>query len=449
MASRHRTPKSKRIGRVTLFPRGNRIWVYYRQDGRQIRRSLGDDWEQATALASQVNAELAQDAPTSLGFRQIDVQKLIVDWLEYHESVRRSSLATVRRYRAAITHFSSFVEHRYKRLQAHRCTLRHAEEFVKHLRQVKVAPNGHAHTKKRALRDKGVIFILETCRSLFSFAAKRRCLPPYAPNPFSCLSIDRMPIEDSKVIQPMSAEQEVAFFKACDDWQFPVFFVLAFTGLRIGELTHLLIDQDVAPDWSYIRVSNKPQLGWQVKTRNQRTMPLLPQVGNLLRRTCEGRTCGPVFLRRRFLKGEVLPVLVRANCRELETGVSNRVASSTLAHQLSRIEISRIARSVWRDAGAVKETTVRTEFMKVTRRIGLVNSTCPKDMRHLFATSLQAAGVDPMLRRDLMGHTTLAMTSRYTHPESSTVLREVARVGDVRGQALELGQERLLNSFGT
>jgi hypothetical protein len=30
----------------------------------------------------------------------------------------------------------------------------------------------------------------------------------------------------------------------------------------------------------------------------------------------------------------------------------------------------------------------------------------------LFATSLQAAGVDPIVRRDVMGHTTLAMTAR-------------------------------------
>ena len=49
--------------------------------------------------------------------------------------------------------------------------------------------------------------------------------------------------------------------------------------------------------------------------------------------------------------------------------------------------------------------------MEVIKRIGLGHLTCPKDLRHLFATSLQAAGVDPMVRRDIMGHTSLEMTA--------------------------------------
>ena len=66
-----------------------------------------------------------------------------------------------------------------------------------------------ANTARRALRDKGVVFVLQACRALFGFAAKQRHLPAYAPNPFS---------------------------------------MLAFTGLRVGELTHLLIDLDLCLD---------------------------------------------------------------------------------------------------------------------------------------------------------------------------------------------------------
>ena len=76
-------------------------------------------------------------------------------------------------------------------------------------------------------------------------------------------------------------------------------------------------------------------------------------------------------------------------------------------------------------AGAIRESRVWTEFMKVTRRIGLRDRTCPKDLRHLFATSLQAAGVDPLIRRDLMGHTSLEMTGRYTHSTVETRYTEL------------------------
>ena len=41
------------------------------------------------------------------------------------------------------------------------------------------------------------------------------------------------------------------------------------TGLRAGELTHLLLPDDLDLPNSLLRVRNKPKLGWQVKTRNE------------------------------------------------------------------------------------------------------------------------------------------------------------------------------------
>ena len=47
------------------------------------------------------------------------------------------------------------------------------------------------------------------------------------------------------------------------------------TGLRPGELTHLLLPDDLDLSASVLRVRNKPRLGWQVKTRNEREIPLV------------------------------------------------------------------------------------------------------------------------------------------------------------------------------
>src|SRR4029077_15149952 len=99
----------------------------------------------------------------------------------------------------------------------------HAEEFVRYLRTIQVAANGHLNTPKRPLMDKGIRYILETCRALFNYAGKWRHLPPYAENPFAMLEIDRIPVEDARPITLFTPEQERAFLEACDDWHFPMF----------------------------------------------------------------------------------------------------------------------------------------------------------------------------------------------------------------------------------
>src|SRR5436305_1214985 len=76
-------------------------------------------------------------------------------------------------------------------------------------------------------------------------------------------------------IELLTPDQERALLGACDDWQFPVFLTLLLTGLRPGELCHLLLPDDLDLNAGVIRVRNKPRLGRQVKTRNQWDVPLV------------------------------------------------------------------------------------------------------------------------------------------------------------------------------
>jgi len=161
-----------------------------------------------------------------------------------------------------------------------------------------VSPNGHANTTKRALLDKGVRYVLECCRAMFNHAARRRHLPPYTENPFAVIEIDRIPVETVRAIELLTPDQERIFLAACDDWQFPVFLTLLLTGLRPGELCHLLLPEDLDLVAGLIRVRNKPRLGWQVKTRNQRDIPLAPVLVDVLRSHLAGRMQGPLFRRR-------------------------------------------------------------------------------------------------------------------------------------------------------
>lgn len=313
---------------------------------------------------------------------------------------------------------------------------------------MKVAPNGHPNCPKRPLMDKGVKFIVGACRSLFGFAAGRRHLPPYADNPFSALQADRMPVEDARPVVLFTTAQERDFLASCDGWQFPLFLTLMLTGLRPGELAHLLLPEDLDLEAGLLRVRNRPRLGWQVKTRSEREVPLVPSLVGVLRESLAGRRSGPVFRRRRFAEQGDGPTAAGME-RDLAARVAGREGETGRA--LSRIERQRLARAVWRDAGAVKPEEVRLEFIELTARIGLPGSTAPKLLRHQFATALQDAGVDPLIRNELMGHAAaggkggggLGMTAVYTHTRPETKRRQLEAAMAARSGIAEALARRL------
>jgi integrase len=340
----------------------------------------------------------------------------------HHEQVLRSSVQTIHRYRTATDHLLRFLEQLPVRYASYFHTS-HAEEFVCHLRTLQVSPNGHPNTAKRRLMDKGLCFVLESCRALFNYAARRRHLSPYAENPFTVLEIERIPVQEVRPVILFSAEQEQAFLQACDDWQLPLFLTLILTGLRPGELCHLPLPEDLDLDANLLRVRNKPRLGWQVKTRNERDIPLVPVLAEVLRRHVRGRRSGPVFRGRRWVDRVGIGGHGRA---ELEQELAVRRAAWEVkeGEPLSRERRGRLARRLWRELGALREDRVRLEFIRLTGAIGLSGCTASKLLRHQFATALQEGRVDPLIRNELMGHVAaggrvaghgLGMTAVYTH----------------------------------
>lgn len=416
---RHKT--RARIGRVSIYLHHQSWWVYYRESLKSVRRKIGSCRQAAEQVAAQVNAQLTMGSPSFFAFEPIGVATLRQRFLEYHEHVLNSSLATVRRYRSATQHLENYARSFSRPLCAHELR---ADGLAAYLRQLTVAPNGHPHATPRRLRDKGVQFILETCRSLYGFAGKRRHLPPYAGNPFAELPLDRFRICDAKPIFVFTAGIEFDFLRAAaDDWSFPIHFTLAKTGLRIGELAHLLIeDLDLAAGWLHVR--NKPALGWLIKTGHERSVPLLPELVTVLARVIGNREAGAVFLRRRF--GHDRPLLM-GNRTSLEDVLEQRVRGSAAGS--SRSAFVAVARTVWRDAGALTSSHIRGSFVCIARTINQPTVTCPKSWRHTFATLLQDANVDPLVRQITLGHrpsgSGLGMTGQYTHTRTETQRRQI------------------------
>lgn len=449
MARSKRHSSRLRVGRVSLYLHHGALWLYYRDGGKPVRRKVNGSLADGEQIAAQVNAQLAAlnapvqavantpapavvhaaplgGVPQQVPFNPISVSGLRDRFLDYHENVLRSSIGTVNRYRTATAHLIEFLGRQPTRPQAHEIN---PSDFAAYVRRIEVAPNGHKKTRKRKLRDKGVQFILETCRSMFTFALKRRHLPPFVANPFSELPLDRLKIQDAKPILVFTADTELAFFKAASGWAFPLHFTLAKTGLRVGELTHLLIeDIDLKGGWLHVR--NKTELGWRVKTGTERSVPILPELVELLRRVIGKRVCGPVFVRERLL-GRVPPLV--GDRRELARICEVRQQAAREGEQfLARVDAQRIANGVWREAGMVKNDAVRISFMRIMKRIGHPEGTCPKSWRHSFATLLQDANVDPLIRQQTLGHKPtndngLGMTANYTHTRGETQREQIER----------------------
>lgn len=430
---------SIRIGKVVVYSRGQSWYLRYHQDGVRHQIRSGQDKSAARQLAARVNADLECGARLQNSLRPMPLADIRQQWLDHHEHVRRSSLQTINRYRAATEYLMRFIESHGKRYRtAASFSSQAVDEFVRWLRAVEVSPNGHPHSNKRRLLDKGVNYILKCCRTLLSFAIRRRLLPPYSENPFAQIGVDSIAIENAKPIILLSAEQEQRLLNACDDWEFPILLMLICTGLRPGELARLLLPDDLDLDEGLLRVTGKPRLGWQIKTRCDRDIPLHPAVSEVLRSMLGGRNRGPVFMHRMHKPGK-RPELQNLMLDGLEREAASRIAAQEkqLHRPLGRAEVQRLHEKLWSDLGAINIDVVRHAFLDVCARIGLSYQTAPKVLRHGFATMLQDANVDPIVRNLLMGHSTtssggsiirpvgLGMTATYTHTRGQTLRRQL------------------------
>ena len=417
MSSRKPRPSPRfRVGKVSVYEHHGAWWIYYRDGTGPHRKKVAPTRDRAEQVAARVNSQLASDEPTLLTFTPIAPAELRRQFLDYHEHVLHSSVGTLNRYRSATQHLEDFVAALPKVPSAHELPV---QAFAAYLRRIEVAPNGHANTAKRKLRSKGVQYVLQTCRAMYNYAVKRRHLPPYAGNPFAELPLDKLKIDDAKPISVFDADTELAFFRICSDWSFPLHFTLAKTGLRVGELVHLLIE-DVDLEGGWLHVRNKVELGWRIKTGQERVVPLPPEAVGVMRAVIGRRMCGPVFLREKHMVRK--PSIV-GDRRELERVLRERRAAGGRA--LTRTEESTLAKKLWWDAGAVKPDRLRLSFVRATTAIGHPESTCPKSWRHTYATLLQDANVDPLIRQQVMGHKPslgggLGMTANYTHTRPET-----------------------------
>jgi site-specific recombinase XerD len=372
---------------VTIYRRGRTYYLYYREDGRSIRRRVDGNIAVARATASKVAAALDSGQQSPLGFHRTAPAVVVEKFLEYTEHVQGLAIRTRERYRAALGHFVTFAGETGIG-SVDRVSEATVEDFVKWLKGATRTRNGAAKGRKSKFHIGGIKFILSTCRTAYNWAAKHRFLPPYTDNPFSKFPIDKLRDRDQEDVYDnlFTPKQRDAFFAACDDWQRP------------------------------IQIRSKPDLFWWVKTSRRRALPIFPEVEPILKGVIGDRRAGFVFVNRAFAEGKKKTALAfgrpehfRAHARKVVTDV--RAADPDADEKRLRRATADFCRSM----GQIPEKRIRQEFMKITKAIGRPELTRPHDLRHLFASRAQELGINPILVQEMLGHATLDMTRKYTH----------------------------------
>jgi integrase len=415
-AGHTRDVKVERVGKVTIYKRGAVYYLYYRQGGASQRRRVDGNLAVARATASKVLAALDEGRPSPVAYTRTSPETMVQGYLDAVANVKKLALRTQDRYRAALDRFLDYCRSaRVGTVDAvQQATV---EDFVKWLRGQKRARNGAANGKRACYQVGGVRFILSACGTAFSWAARRRMLPPFTQNPFLLFGIDKLTDHTEKVekVRVFTPEQEAAFFAACDGWQRAVFSVLVSFGLRAGELCCLAIEDVDLANGSFV-IRSKGWLCWTVKTGRERWLPLLPGTREVFEEAIGGRKAGFVFLNKEFAAGRCRPAWTFASAAAFRSHAEKVVADLLAADPgAGEREQKRAVVAFCRSMGQIPEKRLRCEFMGVTAKIGCPELTKVHNLRHTFASRAQAAGINPILVQDILGHTTLEMTRRYTH----------------------------------
>ena len=83
------------VGKVHAYLRG-RIWyLRYSENGLRKQPRVGPDRDYERKMDAEINSQLENSVPSTLGFEPLTIIELRNRWLGRHEDVRRSSLSTI------------------------------------------------------------------------------------------------------------------------------------------------------------------------------------------------------------------------------------------------------------------------------------------------------------------------------------------------------------------
>ena len=296
----------------------------------------------------------------SLSRDPVEFDRLRGEFLTRLATEKRYSPYTLRNYESALERFTAFAtQHRGERPSLKDLAGWRTADFRAWL----------ADRRRDGVSAQTVNLDLSALRGFFAYLSRETGLPTAA---FSALRSPKSPKKLPRPVPMPEARVLAGEAPAEEDWisarDHALFALLYGAGLRISEALALNW-RDVAGETQTLRIKGKGG-----KTRE---VPLLKVVRD---RLDEYRA------RLDTIPGAATPVFVGARGGRLSPGVAQRA------------------------------------MRKARGALGLDDSATPHALRHAFATHLLAGGADLRVIQELLGHSSLASTQRYTDVDAGRLL---------------------------
>lgn len=322
--------------------------------------------------------------------------------------------ATVHRYASALRHYLAFctqplIAKGYAKPTSVNRDFR--LKLTAFLAQRQVTPNGRL---SRARPMKGQLFVLQAIRALYQWAAdpdRGGLLPDGFRSPFLRCGESRSVLKGDPLAEPeITVSMSIDFVRACDRFQLRLFVPMLLFGLRAAEPCYLFAEY---LDDSWLAVPCNSNLDYRTKGRRDKRFPLLGRLAEFWHELRDGLAHGLLYRRRAVaengaqapLDGSSLPQLVSEYRRRCST-----------ASALSAGEKQKLRNHLLHDAGGLSYDHIQGEFAGLAQRLGWPRAATLKDLRHLFATTMNNAAMPEGYRRYLMGQSPgNAAILAYTH----------------------------------
>lgn len=290
-----------------------------------------------------------------------DIKDAVEDWQRWIIDERKSSVHTLSAYSRDLAAFLEFLNnHLRKPVELNDLNKLVVEDFRKFLE----------HRINDGISHSSIARNMSTLRNFFRFLDKTGRVSN------ATIKVVRSPKPETPIPKPISIEDSLDVIKAASElsdtlWiskrDVAVFTLLYGCGLRIDEA--LSLNNVDKPDGDVMTVTGKGN--------KQRIVPVLPIVCDAIKVYIDA--CP-------FSEQPDEPLFVGARGGRLNAGV------------------------------------VQRQMRKIRDQLGLPNTATPHALRHSFATHLLGAGGDLRTIQELLGHSSLSTTQRYTSVDAKRLL---------------------------
>jgi hypothetical protein len=386
---------------------------------RNLSERVDGDLLTALARARQIDDRVTTVRTAGVGSaRRIIVPDLVAKFLT--DLTRRSdageiSSHTVSRYRSALEHLLAYcanpgVEKQFP--TAAQVNREFRLGLLAFLSNRHVSGNGRANATHHPMR--GQEYVLDTVRAMFEWAAdpnRGALLPAGFVSPFLRNSQPRAVLKGDPLAAPdITLPMALELVNACDAFQLRLLVPVLLFGLRAAEPCILFVE-NMTDDW--LKVPCIPELGILTKARRDKRFPLIEDLRPFWGLLRADRPQGLLHERHAVHEGREKAPLRTASLAELIAEYQQRCAQAKNTTALDR---DRIRERLLKDAGGIDYDGIQDEFAALAKQLGWPVAATLKDLRHLFATTMNNAAMPEAYRKYLLGQAPgRAAITAYTH----------------------------------